>query len=105
MCHMQNCFHLKAEKRHYEEGTQSVYFDKLCILSQEFFLKATSERGRKTRTVENMRYNAHIFSARECKRYERGDSKRTIFFKRPYSTRSYKMTSLLSMKTAFYIYD
>ena len=44
---------------------------------------------KKTRAVEkkrealNMKYNAHIFSARDCKRYERGDVKRTIYFKRP----------------------
>ena len=31
----------------------------------------------------NMKYNARVVSARECERYEQGDSKRTIYFQRP----------------------
>ncbi len=33
--------------------------------------------------ILNMKYNSRIFFARECERYERDDSKCTIYFKRP----------------------
>ncbi len=53
-------------------------------MSQEFFEKLRASEVEKRARWKNMRYNAHVFLPESAKD-NRGDSKRTIYFKRPYS--------------------